>query len=147
MNETAITLISVVLGGGILGAVVAAYKAIAERRKTEVEAEAVGAKTPGEVESVSVATMVSALNAARAINDDLRQDNELLRQEFRNLNTRFENSEQIRAEDSRNLHDDLTGLRKALQAAQDYIEAWIAWGQRVAPNEPQPKAPPGYRRI
>ena len=147
MNETTITLISVLLGSGILGAIVAAYKAIAERRKTEVEADAVGARTPAEVESVSVATMVNALNSARSINDDLRKDNDSLRQDFQNLNARFERSEQARAEDSRNVHEELIGLRQALQAAQAYIEKWIEWGQRVAPHEPQPDAPPGYRRI
>jgi uncharacterized protein YjaG (DUF416 family) len=147
MNDVVLTLISTVLGGGIIFAIVAAYKGVAEKRKTEEEADAVGAKTPAEVESIQITSMVNALNGARAINDDLRKDNEALRKEFDILKERFDTSEEHRAEDSKTLHKELDGMRRALRAAQEYIEAWIAWGQRVAPNEPQPEAPPDYRRI
>jgi predicted RNase H-like nuclease (RuvC/YqgF family) len=147
MSEAVMTLIAVVLGGGLIAALVSVYKARSERQKMDAETEAVGAKTPAEVESIQITSMVNALNGARAINDDLRKDNEALRREFDILKERFDTSEEHRAEDSKTLHKELDGMRRALRAAQEYIEAWIAWGQRVAPNEPQPEAPPDYRRI
>lgn len=57
-------LISLILGGGLLKAIESVYRAVAESKEKKILADSVGAKTPVEVESVSVATMTTALESA-----------------------------------------------------------------------------------
>lgn len=57
-------LISLILGGGLLKAIESVYRAVTESREKKVLADSVGAKTPVEIESVSVSTMTTALESA-----------------------------------------------------------------------------------
>lgn len=57
-------LVSLFLGGGLLKAVESVYRAVTETRQKKVLTDSVGAKTPAEIESISVSTMATALDSA-----------------------------------------------------------------------------------
>lgn len=57
-------LVSLFLGGGLLKAVESVYRAVTETRQKKILTDAVGAKTPAEIESISVTTMATALESA-----------------------------------------------------------------------------------
>ena len=58
-------IITVVLGGGLFKGLDALYRAVTDSREKKVLSDAIGAKTPAEVESVSVSTMTKALDSAQ----------------------------------------------------------------------------------
>lgn len=57
--------ITAILGGGFFKGLEAIYRAINESKEKKKLADVVGAKTPAEIESVSVATMTRALESAQ----------------------------------------------------------------------------------
>lgn len=65
MDGIAGYIISLVLGGGLLKAIESVFRAVTESKEKKILAESIGAKTPAEVESVSVATMTTALESAQ----------------------------------------------------------------------------------
>lgn len=58
-------IISGILGGGLIKALSALWDSISKAREKKALGEAVGAKTPAEIESMSVATMNTALTSAQ----------------------------------------------------------------------------------
>lgn len=121
-----------------------AFKARSERRKTEVEADAVGAKTPAEVESISILTMTNALNGARAINEDYQEQLTTLRADLTPI-------KEQQTTDRRELHEELEdakrqidSLRKGLAAAHQYVTILLTWIEERLPDETPPSPPNGY---
>lgn len=58
--------VTAVLGGGLFKGIEALIKGFSEAREKKVLGDSIGAKTPAEIESVSVATMSTALESAQA---------------------------------------------------------------------------------
>src|SRR5690242_11496897 len=66
MNEVVSLVVTGVLGGGVFKAVESIYRAWTDSREKKSLAEQIGAKTPAEIESVSVKTMTYALTSAES---------------------------------------------------------------------------------
>lgn len=139
MNDWISGVLTVLLGGGLITAVVSFLKYLRERKQNSQDAAEAGIVAPAEAESIGMAALNQALKG-------VAEHNAQLNRELSELRQRFDVSEKSRRLDAEQLHKELNGLRRALQAAQDYIEQFIAWGHRVAPDEPQPKPPENYRR-
>ena len=60
-----VSIIIALLSGGLIMAIVALRRSKHENAKIDREAEAIGAKTPAEVESVAITTMTTALTSAQ----------------------------------------------------------------------------------
>lgn len=58
-------ILSLVLGGGLLKGIESLFRAVTESKEKKVLADSIGAKTPLEMESVSVSTMKTALESAQ----------------------------------------------------------------------------------
>lgn len=139
MNEAVTTFISIVLGGGVITAIVGAFKALGERRKTDAEAKAIGITTPLQAESISMATMTAALNGARAINDDNGKRIEgFIREldEMRGMVSRVR--QESEAEYYATQHD-IRRLREALDAAEQYVGILLVWIEEKLPGSRPPK--------
>jgi chromosome segregation ATPase len=70
-------IIAVFLGGGLFLGIAALYKAISEAKEKKGLTEALEAKTPADVESVSVATMTKALESAQSRITSLERERDL----------------------------------------------------------------------
>jgi len=135
MTEISSIILTGVFSGGLLTAIIGFVRYMNDRRKNKRNADAAGVTAPAKAESITVETMALAIKS--------------LSQENVRINGRLEDADKERAADRadrESLHREISGLRKALQAAHHYIADWIAWGDRVAPGEPQPKPPPNYYR-
>ena len=67
MSNTALEfIITILLGGGLLKGVEAVYRAYSDGKEKKKLLSVVGAKTPVEIESVSIATMAAALTSAES---------------------------------------------------------------------------------
>lgn len=99
MNEIVGYIISLVLGGGLLKGIESVWRAVSESQEKKILAESVGAKTPAEVESVSVATMTTALESAekriRSIEKERTEDRDYYLGQIAELKTQLE---RVRAE-------------------------------------------------
>lgn len=69
-------IITVLLGGGLFKGLEAFYRAVVDSREKRILSDAVGAKTPVEVESLSVSTMASALESAQKRISSLEEERE-----------------------------------------------------------------------
>lgn len=136
MNEITTILLTGVLGGGLIKAGVDLVRYLRERKQNTADATAAGITAPAEAESMQVKALVLAMQS-------LSEQN----QKFHDRLKDADREREADRADRKSMHREISGLRRALEAAQDYIEAWIAWGHRVAPNEPQPKPPPNYRNF
>lgn len=65
MQDALAYIVTAVLGGGLFKGLEALYRAVTDAREKKVLADSVGAKTPVEIESVSVSTMTSALESSQ----------------------------------------------------------------------------------
>lgn len=78
MQDALAYIITAVLGGGVFKGLEALYRAVTDAREKKVLSDSIGAKTPVEVESVSVATMTSALESSQkrieALEDERGKD-------------------------------------------------------------------------
>lgn len=63
-NQLLELIITLVLGGGLLKGIEAVYRAYTEGKEKQRLGAAVGAKTPAEIESLTVSTMISVLESA-----------------------------------------------------------------------------------
>lgn len=144
MNEVAVALASVLLTGGLVTAIVTAFKARSERRKTEAEAHAVGVKTPAEVESISILTMTNALNGARAINDDYKKQLEGVRTELGELKQQQDADRTALREELEDTRRQLDSVRRGLAAAHQYVTILLAWIEEHLPGVKPPGPPTGY---
>lgn len=132
MNEVWIGIITLVMGGGLWAGVSAFIKSFAENKKTKAESADIGAKTPVEVDSISVLTMKTALDSANLTID--RQAEELAA-----IRTRLDNLEKmVRDQGERYIF-----LQRALASAQDYIGVLLAFIHGLNPKvtPPEPNAP------
>lgn len=66
MSEVISYAITLILGGGLAKGIESLVRALAESREKKSLAASVGAKTPAEIESLSVTTMASALTSAQS---------------------------------------------------------------------------------
>ena len=67
MSNTALEfIITILLGGGLLKGVEAVYRAYSDGKEKKKLLSVVGAKTPVEIESVSIATMAAALTSVES---------------------------------------------------------------------------------
>lgn len=64
MNDAVAYVITAILGGGLFKGLDALYRAVTDSREKRSLAATIGAKTPTEIESVSVTTMTSVLSSA-----------------------------------------------------------------------------------
>lgn len=69
--------VSAILGGGLFKAIGALIRAFSEFREKNSLSATIGAKTPAEIESVSVATMTSALESAQRRIKSLEDEREI----------------------------------------------------------------------
>lgn len=138
-SELVITLLSVVLGGGVITAIVGGYKALGERRKTEAEADALGITTPIQAESVSIATMTVALNGARAINEDNTGRIEGFKKELEDMRGLVSRVRQESEAEYYATQHDLRRLREALDAAEQYVGVLLVWIEEKLPGSRPPK--------
>lgn len=80
MSEVVSYAITLILGGGLAKGIESLIRALTEAKEKRSLAASVGAKTPAEIESVSVTTMTSALTSAQsqieALTEARRQDQE-----------------------------------------------------------------------
>jgi hypothetical protein len=74
MDSILPVLVSGILGGGLFLGLAALYRAFSESKEKKILADSVGAKTPGEIESISVATMTKALESAQTRISSLEQE-------------------------------------------------------------------------
>lgn len=82
MNEIVPYMITAILGGGMFKGIESVYRAITDSKEKRTLAEAVGARTPAEIESVAVTTMTSALESAQTRIVALQAEREADRQYF-----------------------------------------------------------------
>jgi hypothetical protein len=87
-------LIAAVLGGGLFLGIAALIKAFSEGREKKSLQEALEAKTPAEVESVSIATMTKALESAQTRITSLEREREIDKQYYQQRITEL--TEQLR---------------------------------------------------
>lgn len=153
MNEVITTLISIVFGGGVLTAIVAAIKAFSERQKTKAEAAAIGITTPVQAESITIATMTAALNGARAINEDYKTHlgdvQEQLASVVEQLGRVQEQATKDRAElvrvrqeseaDYNGTQHEIRALREAFEAAERYVGILLIWIEEKMPGSRPPR--------
>ena len=66
MNEAVSYAITLILGGGLAKGIESVVRALTESKEKRSLAASVGARTPTEIESVSVTTMTSALTSAQS---------------------------------------------------------------------------------
>ncbi len=78
---------SAILGGGLFKGIEAIYSAIVNAREKAKLSAAVGAKTPAEIESVSVTTMTSALTSAQGRITSLESEREIDRVYYQTIIT------------------------------------------------------------
>ena len=142
MNDIVTTLISIVLGGGIITACVGAFKALGERRKTDAEADALGITTPLQAESLSMATMTAALNGARAINDDNGKRIEGFIKELDDMRGLVSRVRQESEAEYYATQHDIRRLEKALDAAEQYVGVLLVWIEEKLPGSRPPKRKP-----
>lgn len=81
--------ITAILGGGLFTGISALYRAIVESKEKKNLAKASGAKTPLEIESLSVATMTKALESAQnrisALEEERKSDRDYYQDRIREL--------------------------------------------------------------
>lgn len=137
MTDTIInTLVTALLGGGLIASVVEFIRARSERKKTEAEAEAVGIKTPAEVESMSVSTMRTALDSVIAANKEAHVQIASMREDFQAQITR------LRQENEgvyRSTQIELGQLRQAFRSAENYISVLLNWIGEMLPGVHPPE--------
>lgn len=104
--------VSAILGGGLFKGITALWKAITESREKKTLSDSIGAKTPAEVESMSVTTMVTALKSAQARIQSLEAERVSDRDYY---HTRI-----------KDLNDQLTTLRRELTAMEERLSALLA---------------------
>lgn len=68
--------ITIILGGGLFKGIEALYRAVVDSREKRQLSAVVGARTPAEIESVSIATMTAALNSAQGRITSLEKERE-----------------------------------------------------------------------
>lgn len=64
MDSVFAYLVTAILGGGLFKGIESLYRAVSDSREKKMLSDSIGAKTPAEIESVSVATMRTALESA-----------------------------------------------------------------------------------
>lgn len=86
--------LSLVLGGGLLKAIESFVRALTESKEKKILAESIGAKTPVEMESVSVSTMKTALESAEnriiSIERERNEDRDYYLGQIADLKTQLE---------------------------------------------------------
>lgn len=130
MNDILTVVVSLLMGGGVWAGVSAFIKSFAENKKTKAEAADVGAKTPLETESISVATMALSLKNAAETIARLEGEGKTIRERLDSIEEQMRrNEEQARF------------LRRALGAAHDYIRTLLSFIERTVPDAvpPQPE--------
>ena len=76
MNDILTLAITAVLGGGFFKGLETLYRAVTDSKETKELVKIAGAKAPAEVDSVTVSTMKTALEAVRQQNVALQEDRE-----------------------------------------------------------------------
>ena len=76
MNDILTLAITAILGGGFFKGLETLYRAVTDSKETKELVKIAGAKAPAEVDSVSVSTMKTALEAVRQQNIALQEDRE-----------------------------------------------------------------------
>ena len=139
MNDLAIALISTIFGGGTLTGLYQLIKGRSERRHVEAQAAALGATTPAQVESLSMATMREALNGARSINEDYKKTNDELKKDLAELKVLVEQVRQEADGSYQAMQLEIGTLRRALQSAEDYVTDLLDWIARNLPGAQPPQ--------
>lgn len=128
MNEILILVVAALLGGGLWAGVSSFIKSFAENKKLKAEAGNIGAKTPMETESISVATMSVSLKSANDTIKRLETEGESIRGRLDSIEKQLaQNEEQSRF------------LRRALGAAHEYIGVLLHYIERMVPGAIPPE--------
>jgi len=87
-------ILSLVLGGGLLKGIESLFRAVTESKEKKILADSIGAKTPVEMESVSVSTMKTALESAEnriiSIERERNEDRDYYLGQIADLKTQLE---------------------------------------------------------
>lgn len=129
MQEALAYIVTAVLGGGLFKGLEALYRAVTDAREKKTLADSIGAKTPVEIESVSVATMTSALESSQrrieAIEKERESDRKYYTSRISDLETERETDRDYYQARIIELTDQLAHVRAELMSVERKLVAFL----------------------
>lgn len=130
MNEIVPYAITAILGGGMFKGMESIYRAITDSREKRTLAEAVGARTPAEIESVAVTTMTSALESAqtriRALQDEREADRQYFHGRISTLEAQKQQDQEYYLARILELTEQLQHMRHEMEVMERSLAALLA---------------------
>lgn len=139
MQDALAYIVTAVLGGGLFKGLEALYRAVTDAREKKALADSVGAKTPVEIESVSVATMTSALESSQrrieAIEKEREKDREYYQKRISELEAERVTDREYYQARILELNEQLKHVRTELTAVERKLVELLEDTHRVADDD------------
>lgn len=130
MSDVVAYVVTAILGGGFFKATESLFRAITESKEKKALSDAVGAKTPVEIESVSVATMTTALQSSQSrikfLEDEREKDNRYYQDRITQLEKERTEDRLFYQERIKELNDQLIHVRAEMASMEKKIADLLA---------------------